>query len=155
MVRSPFKTPERLTNLQNEITGLVEKLWRFGTSAIVPEGVEFAPVVEVTEQAECFIVLAELPGVPAASVEVAATPSGLTISGEKPRPTGTTTDIVGAEYPRVVQSERRYGRFSRTIALPSPIQVDAVAATARDGVLEIQLPKAAGPKPVQVRVEVR
>lgn len=154
MIRPPFKTPERLTSLQHEVSNLLDRLWQLGTTAMMPDGQGFVPAIEIREESDRYVVLAELPGVVAGTVEVAAGPASLTLSGEKTRPSAVVEAPAG-EGPQVMQSERRYGRFTRTITLPGPIQIEAVTATARDGVLEVQLPKAASPKPVQVRVEVK
>ena len=40
--------------------------------------------------------------------------------------------------------ERGHGRFSRAFQLPEPIDVDAIAADLKDGVLTVTIPKAAG-----------
>jgi len=48
--------------------------------------------------------------------------------------------------------ERRYGSFSRTIALPSNIKADAVSAKFNDGVLEVSIPKAEEAQPKKVTI---
>lgn len=58
-------------------------------------------------------------------------------------------------FPKVVQSERRYGQFRREITLPGLIETDRVQATMDKGVLELQMPKAAGSRTTQVRIEVQ
>jgi HSP20 family protein len=55
------------------------------------------------------------------------------------------------QYHRV---ERSYGRFERSIVLPSVVDPSRVKATYRDGVLEIQLPKKEEAKPKEIKVEV-
>lgn len=154
MIRSPFKKPERLTSVQNEVNSLLEKLWRLGVTAVSPESQDFVPLVEIREEADKYVVMAELPGMPAEEVEVSAAAMSLTISGEKSHPLEPAVEVAG-ELPHILQSERRYGRFSRTITLPGAIQVEAVTAAAHDGVLEIHLPKTAGTRPVQIRVDVK
>ncbi len=38
--------------------------------------------------------------------------------------------------------ERRYGRFLRSITLPTHVMADAIEASTQDGVLQIMVPKA-------------
>ncbi len=45
------------------------------------------------------------------------------------------------QYHRV---ERGHGRFSRAFVLPEPIDVEAIAADLKDGVLTVTIPKAGG-----------
>jgi HSP20 family protein len=40
--------------------------------------------------------------------------------------------------------ERGHGRFSRAFALPEPIDVDAVTAELKNGLLTLTIPKAGG-----------
>ena len=55
-----------------------------------------------------------------------------------------------AAEPRI---ERRFGRFHRAIRLPDRVDVNAVEASYRDGLLTITVPKAEEAKPR--RIEVR
>ena len=158
MMKGPFRATERLSlsNIQSEVTTALERLWRFGAGAI---GTEFDPVVELAEHPDRFVLTVELPGVEAGSVELTAGPSSVTISGEKRRPEvmppEPAADSGQAVWPRLVQAERRFGVFRRTVVVPGSIQTDAVAARLVDGVLTVELNKLGGPKPVEIRVEVK
>jgi HSP20 family protein len=156
MIRGPFKTSERLnlSHIQSEVSNVLERLWRFGANAM-PFETEYAPAVEVWEEQERYLVTVEVPGVDAATLEVAAGPSSVTISGDKRRSEPPVTETAQALFPRPIQAERRYGQFSRTIALPGAVKTDGVAAKLTDGVLTLELPKLAGPKPIEVHVEVK
>lgn len=155
MMRGPFKAAERLglSGIQNEVTNVLERLWQFGTNAM-PFGSEFSPPVEVWEELDHYTVVAELPGVDLSGLEVTAGPSSVTIQGDKRRPEPAAVEGAAA-YPRLVQDERRYSPFSRTVALPGPVRTEGVSATMNNGLLTIQLPKLSGLKPVEIRVDVR
>ena len=52
-------------------------------------------------------------------------------------------------------SETSYGSFSRSIVIPSIIDIDRIAANFDKGVLEIDLPKAVEVKPRKVSVTTK
>lgn len=154
-MRTPFNAGERLSQLQSEVTKTVERLVRAGASAIPFELLEFNPAIELWEELERYVLLVELPGIPVATLEVTAGPSSITISGEKRRTEEPTAETGESTFPRLVQTERRYGAFSRTIPLPGGIRTDSVSARMVDGVLMIEMTKQSGPKPVEIRVDVK
>ncbi|MFL5806328.1 MAG: Hsp20/alpha crystallin family protein, partial [Roseiflexaceae bacterium] len=52
------------------------------------------------------------------------------------------------------RSERRYGSFQRTIALPSTVKADAIQAALTNGILRLDIPKAEEVKPRRITVQV-
>ena len=52
-------------------------------------------------------------------------------------------------------SETSYGGFSRSIAIPSVVDIDKITANFDKGVLEIDLPKSAEVKPKKVSVTTK
>lgn len=152
-MRSPLKAAERsLSSLQTEMTNVLDRLWRFGVSTGALDGEEFWPAIELREDVDRFVLTAELPGISLGQLEVTAGPATLTITGDKVKQVPPADG--DAPYPRLLADERRYGRFTRTISLPGSIRTDAINAAMADGVLTIELPKVAAPKPVEIRVEV-
>jgi HSP20 family protein len=95
----------------------------------------WAPALDISERKDAYLVTVELPGVTAGDVEITFEDSLLTIQGER-HPAGDPA----AE--KVHRAERRYGAFRRSITLPRHVQADAIEATAKDGVLQILVPKA-------------
>jgi HSP20 family protein len=87
-----------------------------------------------------------LPGVRPEDVDISITGDTLTIKGE----TKFETKIEKANY---LRQERRYGAFSRTIALPMPVQADRAEAKFKDGVLMLSIPKAEEAKPKTIKVK--
>jgi HSP20 family protein len=92
----------------------------------------WSPHVDVREHEGKLIIAADLPGVRKDEVNVEITPDAVTIQGERRRE--STTDE--RNYYR---SERSYGGFYRTIALPEGAEADTASATFHDGVLQIEL----------------
>ena len=53
---------------------------------------------------------------------------------------------------RLYRFERRFGTFSRTIALPQGVADEGVSADYRDGVLEVHVPKPDQQQPRRIQV---
>jgi HSP20 family protein len=98
----------------------------FGSSAMVGW-----PSVELNETDKEVKVVAELPGLDEKDVAIELSDDMLTISGEKKSET---------EDKQRLFSERYYGRFERQIPVDD-IDRDQVAASFKNGVLTVTLPK--------------
>ena len=93
------------------------------------------PNIEVMNGAKEINVSVEMPGMKGDDIAIDVSEEGfLTIRGEKKKNLEQHTD--GAYF-----SERSYGMISRTIALPSEVDVTKVSADFENGVLKINLPK--------------
>ena len=104
---------------------------------IAAEGGTAAPrmKLEVSEQAEAFKVLAEVPGVKKDEIQVTIDGDQVTISAEVRK----EKDVKEGE--RVVHSERYYGKVSRSFRLGYELDESKAQAKYTDGVLELVLPK--------------
>lgn len=102
--------------------------------------------LDISETQNSFTIEAALPGVKPEDVDISFQDNVLTISGEV-RQQQTNTEK--ANYHRV---ERRYGRFARSISLPTQIQADAIQAHLEHGVLRLEVPKAEAVKPRKITV---
>jgi HSP20 family protein len=91
--------------------------------------------VDLYESGGAFILTAELPGLARQDIEIHAEESRVIIRGER------SGHVPCEQYHRV---ERGHGPFSRAFVLPEPIDVEAVTADLKDGLLTLTLPKAAG-----------
>lgn len=107
---------------------------------------EFTLALDVAEDDERYIVTASVPGVDPDQIEVTLTENVLTIKGE----TKSEKDVEEKNYHL---RERRYGKFSRSVTLPMPVDADAVEATHENGVLTLRLPKAEAVKPKRITVQ--
>jgi len=94
---------------------------------------QWAPPIEVLERDDRLVVRAELPGLSKDDVKVEVTDDLLTIAGERREEREET----GEGYRH---SERRYGRFSRSVSLPEGVSPEDVRCTFQNGVLEITMP---------------
>jgi HSP20 family protein len=52
------------------------------------------------------------------------------------------------------RNERFFGRFQRSVTLPTSVDGDKVKATYQDGILKVVLPKAEEAKPKQIAVSI-
>ena len=93
------------------------------------------PALNLYDDGECLILRAELPGVSPEALDVNVTGDTLTLKGER-----VATELPeGASYHRC---ERNSGTFKRAMNLPQQVDPTKVAATFRNGVLDIRLPRA-------------
>ena len=126
----PFRD---LLSIQERVNRLFEDaLGGENTSDLTLAGT-WSPAVDIYETETEFLVKAELPEVKESEIDIRVKGNTLSIEGErKPhRP-------MGEGYHRV---ERVYGRFQRSFLLPGSVDQERIAATLRDGILKIVLPK--------------
>ncbi len=93
----------------------------------------WAPAVDVFEKDTEVVVRADLPGVKQDDISVEVDQQTLVIRAERKQ----EEDVEEKGYRR---TERSYGRYERTLALPDGVDADAIRATYREGVLEVRLP---------------
>ncbi|WP_193211520.1 Hsp20/alpha crystallin family protein [Luteolibacter marinus] len=108
---------------------------------------EWTPVVDITEDADEYVIKAELPEVKREDVKVTVENGQLTFSGER----RIEKEETGRKYHRV---ERAYGSFLRSFQLPENADPEKVSADFKDGVLNIHLGKQEAVKPRQIEVKV-
>lgn len=102
-----------------------------------------APSVDVAEDDKAYKITAELPGLEEKDIEVTLAGDMIVLKGEKKQ----ETERKEKNY---VVSERAYGSFQRSFALPDGVDRDKIAADLAKGVLTITLPKTAeAQKPAQ------
>lgn len=108
---------------------------------------EWAPVVDITETDDEFLIKAELPEVKREEVKVSVENGVLTIQGERKQ----EKEEKGKKFHRV---ERYYGSFMRTFTVPDNVDETKVRAEFKDGVLNVHLPKTEKAKPKAIEVKV-
>ena len=79
------------------------------------------------------IVHADVPGFKPEQVKIEIADGVLTISGER-------EERKEENEKNYIRRERRYGSFSRSIALPSGVDAGAVKATTHEGVVDVTVP---------------
>lgn len=107
----------------------------------------WTPPVDVYEDDDNFTLSLEAPGMKREDFSVKVEHRQLTISGERAFAHEDRRD----NFHRI---ERRYGSFSRTFTLHKRVDVEAITATYRDGILTVTLPKLAEEKPRTIDVSV-
>jgi HSP20 family protein len=105
----------------------------------------WAPAVDVWETENEIVYAFDLPGIPREKVSVEFEDGALTVSAERERADEVETD-------RFYRFERRFGSFSRTIALPQGTSEASIAADYKDGVLEVRVAKPEVPKPRRIEI---
>ena len=107
---------------------------------------QWVPRVDIKEEAERFVILADLPGMDPSQIEVNMDKGMLSIRGERTAEEKTENE----RYSRV---ERAHGVFYRRFALPESANPDGISATGKNGVLEITIPKRPETTPRRITVQ--
>ena len=106
-----------------------------------PRSQEWQPEANVTETSTQFRVDVDLPGVSKDMVAVSTDGGVLSISGERSPPEDTRLRV-----------ESRFGKFRRKFRLPDGVLDQEIAASHRDGLLTVMIPKvrASGARSIQI-----
>lgn len=123
---------------------------RFFEDSLMNEGDWNQPVrwqlpVDVMEKEDEYIVKASLPGINPDDLNITYNNGALTIEAE-------TRDEEEIKEDRYLVRERRFGSFSRTIALPASINANQIEAHYDAGILTLRLPKTEEVKPKRIQV---
>ena len=107
--------------------------------------VAWVPRVDIHEEKERFVVLADVPGVDPKDIDITAEKGVLTVRGER-RAEKRVTDN---GYERV---ERVSGTFLRRFTLPEGANTESIKAKQTNGVLEVTIPKAPTVQPRRISI---
>jgi HSP20 family protein len=129
--------------------------WPFGRSRLMEPFRAFErafgttmPAVEIVETDNAYELKAEVPGLDEKDVEVTLSDDVLTIKGEKKEE--RDEEKAGVRY-----SERRFGSFERSFRLPETVEQDKIAASFKNGVLTVTLPKAPEAAKPTKKIEIK
>ncbi len=139
--------PRELFSLRRDVDRLFDDLWPNDEGATNGEGTVWRPSVDIRETDHEFLIHADLPGISKEDLEITVVDGRLMIKGQRHRENESKEG--GAH-----RVERAYGTFTRTFDLPAAVDTEAVAATYKDGVLSVTVPKAEEAKPKQIEVKV-
>ncbi len=104
----------------------------------------WVPAVDLYETPDDYVISVELPGLGRDDFQIAVQDGKVVVKGQRP-PRQTASE----QYHRV---ERGHGHFSRSFALPQPIDERGIVADLHDGVLTVTIPKlATRPRRIEVR----
>lgn len=107
----------------------------------------FIPACEVAETEANYLMSIDLPGMKKENIKIEVVDKLLTISGERKR------EIKTEEKEKVQRFEKSYGFFKRSFTLPTTVDTTKVEARYEDGVLELNLPKAAAVMPRAIEIK--
>lgn len=140
----PFRDLDRI---QSEMNRLFEGFGQAPERGLqtAPGARLWSPSVDVVDADGEIVLRAELPGMSQSDINVELHGDTLTLSGERKFENEQRAESF-------VRVERSYGRFQRTFTLGVPVQQDKVAATYKDGILEVHLPKSEANRPRRVQV---
>jgi HSP20 family protein len=145
--RYPQRSGSAQPSMPDEFRQLFERFFQTGDSSDESSVVtsQWAPRVDIREDSNRFLILADLPGIDPADVEIWMDKGILSIKGERRNETSEQND----RYSRI---ERRYGSFHRRFALPDSADPEGITANGRHGVLEISIPKRPETTPRRIHV---
>lgn len=106
---------------------------------------QWAPRVDIREDAERFVILADIPGVDPAQIEISMDKGVLTITGKR----DADSETQDGKFTRV---ERSRGPFHRQFTLPDTADAEGITANGKFGVLEIVIPKKAQATPRRITI---
>jgi len=106
---------------------------RRGNASNALQRMGWMPQIETFRRGDQLVLRADLPGLRKEDVSVEIEDGILTISGER-----SAEDVEDRD--GYYHSERSYGQFQRSLALPEGVSGDACDATFKDGVLEVTIP---------------
>lgn len=139
----PFKEIERFRRD-------MERLFDSFLGGWTPEKYEWYPPLDVEETDSDIIIRSEIPGMKKEDIKIVTKGNLVTISGEKHH----ESEQKGKYFHRI---ERNYGKFERTIELPTEVEVEKAKASYENGVLTITFPKPEWTrvKAKEVKIEIK
>jgi len=108
----------------------------------------YGVALDVQTEKDEYVLRANVPELKPEDLHVEVVDNTVTIRGEIKEESKTEQDIF-------LLQERRYGQFSRSVTLPTPLDPGKAEATIENGVLVLRLPKAEEAKPKMITVKAR
>ena len=135
---------DRLASLRDEFNRLFD--W---TAPARDSGLfsGWSPALDVYDDKDRLVVKVELPGLKKEEIDISLHDGVLAVSGERKHEHEVTEG-------QTFRSERTFGKFQRSVTLPTAVDAGKVKATYQDGVLTIDLAKSEEAKPKHIAVSV-
>jgi HSP20 family protein len=129
-----------LLTLQRALERSLDSDWLRGSTA----GMGSFPPINIFQQGDDLVAIAELPGVSKTDIEVQVQNRAIRISGRK---------TVSPKGPASIhRRERISGVFDRTMTLPVQVDADRLKAEYQNGVLTLSIPRAESDKPRTIKI---
>jgi HSP20 family protein len=132
----------RLATLRDEFDRLFDFSWPSRDTGLLGG---WSPALDVYDHKDNLVVTLEVPGMKKEDIEISLHDGMLTVCGER-------KDQREQAEGQAFRSERYFGKFQRSLSLPTAVDANKVKASYKDGILTIYLPKAEEAKPKQITV---
>jgi HSP20 family protein len=139
---------EPFREMDDLLRGFGPLLDRMPGRALVEGKFDFIPPADIVERDKEYLVKLDLPDVKKEDVKVLFDDGMLTITGERK----IEKEVKGE---KVHRTERFYGTFERSFALPDDIDAKGIHAECKDGVLMVSLPRVAVEKPRPLAITIQ
>jgi HSP20 family protein len=120
----------------------------FGSPSRITHTATATLPIDIYEREGNLVVRAAVPGIEPTDLEINIENNVLTIRGETKHDSETSED-------KIYRREVSYGSFSRSVRLPENLNVEAVEAEFKNGIVTITLPRIPEEKPKSFRVPVK
>jgi HSP20 family protein len=137
----------------DDIMGAHDEIGKFledffdGKNRKPEEKFNWQPRVDIAETQNSIVVKADIPGMTREDIKITLSDNILTISGDKKIERDETTE----NYHRL---ERVFGKFARRFYIPTGIDSEKIAASYKDGVLFVKLPKVMEERTKEIPISV-
>lgn len=145
--RNPYELSVVQPSIFDEIDRWAREVWDSWTPGFYPYHITTIPM-DMYETKDGMVVKAELPGFKKDDIDVSLEDDVLTIkavSKKEDLPEGSSSYL----------SERFYGEYSRSVALPFQVNPEKVSATFENGLLEVSLPRSEEAKSRRIEIKVK
>lgn len=106
---------------------------------------QWAPQVDIKEEDDQYLILADIPGVDPNDIEITMEKGILSLKGQR-------SDESVQQAGKLTRVERSHGVFYRRFSLPDSADPNGIKASGRLGVLEIAIPKRPESAPRRIQV---
>ncbi|MCB9435661.1 MAG: Hsp20/alpha crystallin family protein [Anaerolineales bacterium] len=135
-----------MVTMQNALDRMFDEVWRPNEGAVMSN---YSLAIDVDETDAAYTIHADLPGIQENNIQIRLENDYLTIEAEIPE------QVVEKKEAKALIRERRYGKFTRRIQLPQPIDGEHVVAEFENGVLSLTLPKVPEVQPKLIAVKAK
>jgi HSP20 family protein len=132
---------DSLLSLQRELARVFESPFGF---ELGPSGRGVYPAINVFTDKNGTVLRMEVPGVPPENIQIETHGRTITVSGKR--------EVKAPEHGSFHRRERSVGEFSRSVQLPSDVDVSRAEASCKHGILTVRIPKKEEAKPRQIAV---
>ena len=140
----PLYRPARLSEMMDRLFD--DPFFRNGFASYPSDAVSVP--LDVQAKDDEYLVYAAVPGLSANDLRVEVQGNTLTLRGEVFAP-------ANGEQTNWLLQERAYGKFSRTLTMPTELEAGKVEANLENGVLTLRLPKAETAKPKTITIKAK